>query len=130
MENTKWVPITRGKPDPIGVDEKYRGLLDVEIELSATPPPEWAESFLHPVKVPISMSMHPPRLEGSTVIIKSPDNDLAAYVQHVDVRIAHANQGYEHKFLPAIDAARERDQRGHDEEQRRLAAARKRAETL
>lgn len=130
MATTKWVPITRSKPDPKGVDPKYSGLLNVEIELSTNPPNEWAQSFLNPVNVPISMSMHPPRLQGSTIIIRPPDNELEAYVRHVDVRIAHANQRYEQEFLPAIDAARERDQRAHDEEERRLAEARKRAENL
>jgi len=130
MADAKWVPIKRGKPTPKSINEKYRGLIDVELALDRQPPAEWAQAFLNPVNVPISISMHPPKLVGSTVVIQPPDNELDAYVKHVDVRIDHANQRYEHEFLPEIEAARERDQRQHDEDQQRLDDARKRSEEL
>lgn len=125
----KWVPITRGKPKVQDIDSKYKGLLDVRIILDRNPPAEWGQSFDYPSDVPFSLSMHPPRREGSTITITPPDNELDAYVKQVDARIAHANERYEQR-LPEIDAARERDQRAHDEEQHRLADARRRAEKL
>jgi hypothetical protein len=121
-----WVPITRKSPRVVGVNPKYASLLDVEIDVSDTPPDEWAQAFIQPSGVPISMSMHPPQLEGSTITLMPPDDQVEAYVAHVDVRIAHANERYERVGLPA----REREQAAEVQEQKRLDDARRRAKKL
>ena len=96
----KWVPITRRTPKVVGVNRKYAALLDVEMDLSQSPPDGWAGAFMQPSGIPITMGMHPPRLEGSTIILTPPDDQVEACVAHVDARIAHANERYERFVLP------------------------------
>jgi hypothetical protein len=42
--------------------------------------------------------MHPPRLSGSTIYIRLPDQEVEAYIEHVDERISAANAAYETAF--------------------------------
>lgn len=70
-----------------------------DMALSETPPPEWAQAFAHPSNVPISLSMHPPELSGSTVRIRPPDEEFGPYVDHVEMRIIAANNYYEEHVL-------------------------------
>src|SRR5947209_3279402 len=83
------------------------GLVNAEMDLSRTPPPEWAQAFDNPSDVPISMSMHPPERSGATIRIRYPDGQLAAYVANVDARIEAANLYFEQRVLPSLMAAEE-----------------------
>jgi hypothetical protein len=42
----------------------------------------------------------PPTLSGSTVRITPPDDDVEKYAQHIEERVAHANQWFEETALP------------------------------
>lgn len=130
MESTKWVPITRGHPDVKGFNDRYKGLLDVEFVLDRDPPAEWKRAFLNPFNVEISMGYAPPRLEGSTITLRPPQDQFENAVAHIDARIEHANEKYGREFFPAAEMAREREQRQHAEDKQRLEAIRKRAEKL
>jgi hypothetical protein len=121
-----WLPIKRKSVKVEGVDPEAPGLLDVYIELSETPPPEWEDYFRNPVGVEVSMSMHPPRLEGGDVHIRPPDKELKAYVAHVDQRIKAANERYEREVLPKFRA--QNDQRSS--EQKRIDDAQDEADRL
>jgi hypothetical protein len=126
-----WTRITRGKPRVRGVNAKYSGLIDVEIDLNpATPPREWAEFFSRPFAVPTSLSMHPPELAGTTVRLMCPDNELDAYVTNVDARIEAANTFFESQVLPSLEAAEASVQRDRASAQARVADAQRRAEKL
>ncbi len=125
-----WEPIRRGKPDVRGVNPLYEGLLDVDIPLDRVPPPEWARAFQNPTGVGIPVSMHPPELQGASVHIRPPDDELGKYVAHVDERIGHANESYERDALPQLKAAGQRVIADQEEERRRLEEARRKAEEL
>jgi hypothetical protein len=128
---TTWTRIIRsGPPKRLKVDEKYRGLLNVELALNATPPPEWAYAFANPSDVPISLSMHPPELSGSTVRIRPPDEQFGSYVDHVEMRIIAANKWYEEHVLPQRLVGEERQQSDRDEEKERLDRAKREAEDM
>jgi hypothetical protein len=121
-----WLPIKRKSVKVEGADPAAPGLLDVYIELNETPPPEWEDFFSHPVGMEMSMSMHPPRLEGSDVHIRPPDKELKDYVTHVDQRIKAANERYEREVLP-----KHRAQETHrTKEQKRIDDAQKEADQL
>lgn len=75
-----WQAITRGKPKVLGVNQQYPGLLDISIPLSPRPDREWQALFEHPPGVGISISMHPPRIDGGTVRITPSENEVKAYV--------------------------------------------------
>ena len=126
----EWKPIQREKPEVDRVDPDYEGLLRVRIDLNRQPPSEWARYFLNPIGVGISLSMHPPELFGSTISIRPPDNELAAYVAHVDERIEAANERYKREVVPALRKAAEEEAREEEGRGKRLEDARKRAEDL
>jgi hypothetical protein len=126
----EWKPIGRGRPQVLGVHPQYRGLLEIEIELDSMPSAEWVQAFNHPAGVSMSMSMHPPRLSGSTIYIRPPDQELASYIEHIDERIAAANATYEARVLPQERAAALREKQVKEEETRRVEEARKKSEKL
>lgn len=125
-----WKPITRGKPQVKGVNSEYSGLLDVAIPLEGDIDINWAEFFENPVGVSISLSMHPPKLSGRTVYIRPPDEEVEAYVKHVDERIAAANARFQTEVLPKIQQKEERDRADREERERRIEGVRRRLEDL
>jgi len=125
-----WMPITRSKPEVKGVNARYSGLLDVEVRLSSPPASEWAEFFSRPFAVPTKLSMHPPRLSGSTVRLMLPDNEFDEYIQNLDGRIAAANDYFERQVLPGLHAGQARETQRRDEEQKRIQEARRRADRM
>jgi hypothetical protein len=126
----EWQPITRDKPEVHGVNAQYPGLLDVSIRLSSYPDDAWSQFFLSPSGVGLPLSMHPPKLSGKAIFIRPPDNEVEAYVRHVDERLDAANRYYENTVLPRLRAQREAERRASDEKQERLDAARRRIEEL
>jgi hypothetical protein len=127
---TEWTPIERGKPQVKGIDHEALGLLDVRIELSRTPPRRWDHFFMNPIEVGTPVRMHSPRLEGSTVRIRPPHDQLKQYVEHVDARIAHANSRYEQEVVPQMEEQQEHARAQEEERQERLERARREAEDL
>jgi len=126
-----WTRIARsGTPRVMGVNSKYSGLIDVEVDLKPTPPREWANFFSQPFAVPTKLSMHPPKLSGSIVMLMPPDNELDAYVANVDARIEAANDYFEAHVLPNLEAAEASAQRDKASAQTRVAEAQRRAEKL
>lgn len=126
-----WTRIIRsGRPRVRGVNAKYSGLLDVDIDLTPTPPAEWTRAFERPIGVGISLSMHPPTLSGATVHIRPPDNELEAYVKHIDERIAAANDYFEREVLPALDRAEAQERQRREDEQKRIDDAKRRADNV
>lgn len=103
-----WEPITRTVQTVEGVDPDASGRLRISITLSAQPPKEWVRFFEHPVGVEMSLTMTPPRLSGSRVYIRPPDDQVVAYISHVDERIRAANSRYEVEALPKDEADAER----------------------
>jgi len=125
-----WTPIARENPEVRGIDPQAPGLLDVTIRLRPTPPREWVELFEHPPGVSISMAMHPPRLSGATVRIRPPDDELEAYLAHVDQRIDAANREFEERFLPQIRARAAREAQNTEQERLRIEEAKRKAQDL
>lgn len=126
-----WTRIVRsGKPRPRGVDSQYPGLINADIELNISPPPEWVQAFNNPSDVPISMSMHPPKLGGSSIRICYPDGQLAAYVANVDARCQAANLYFERDILPALSSAEAQAHRDRETAQARLAREQREADEL
>lgn len=125
-----WKPITRGKPEVKGVNSEYSGLLDVAIPLEGDIDINWSQFFENPVGVPIPLSMHPPKLTGRTVYIRPSDEEVEAYVKHVDERIAAANARFQTEVLPKIQQMEQRDRADREERQRRIEDARRRLENL
>jgi hypothetical protein len=127
---TNWTPIERGKPEVRGIDHEASGFLDVRIELSRTPPRRWDHFFMNPTAFDIPVGMSTPRLEGPTVRIRPPHNQLKQYVDHVDARIAHANSRYEQEVLPEIEEQQKQATAQEGEREVRLEKARREAEEL
>jgi hypothetical protein len=126
---TEWIPLERGKPQVRGIDHEASGVLDVRIELSRTPPRRWDHFFMNP-KVGTPVGMRSPRLEGPTVRIRPPHDQLSQYVEHVDARIAYANFRYEQEVLPQIEEQQAQGRAQEDEREERLDRARREAEDL
>jgi len=126
-----WTRIVRsGHPRVKGVNSQYRGLINAEMDLSINPPSEWVPAFNNPPDVPISMSMHPPELTGSTIRIRYPDGQLAAYVTNVDARIEAANLYFEQRILPTLVAAEAQSRNDRETAQERIAREQREAENL
>lgn len=104
--------IKPGKPRVLGVDQQYPGLLNVEIPLEPKPDTHWSEIFMRgPSDVPFSVSMHPPRLVGSKVIIRPPDDEVQRYVEYIAARVAGTNKNYAEQVEPKLRAQREAAER-------------------
>ena len=129
-DETAWRPIARGTPDVRGVHSEHSGLLIVRIDLEPAPDEAWAQFFQSPSGVGISLGMHPPRLMGRSIEITPPDNQIEAYVAHVDERIAAANAFYEREVLPRIAAKKAAADQAEKERASRLESARQRAASL
>jgi hypothetical protein len=127
---TEWTPIERGKPQVRGIDHEASGLLDVRIELSRTPPRRWDHFFMNPTGLGMPVGMHSPRLEGPTVRIRPPHDQLKQYVEHVDARIAHANFRYQEEVLPEIEDQQKQARAQEAQRDERLEKARREAEDL
>jgi hypothetical protein len=130
LTTTDWTLIERGKPQVRGIDHEASGLLDVRIELSRTPLRRWDYFFMNPTGVGIPVGMQSPRLAGSTVTIKPPDDKLKQYVEQVDARIAQANSMYEQEVLPRIEQQQDLARAQEEEREERLREARSEAEGL
>ena len=126
----EWVPITITGRKVVGRNRQYSGLLDVEIELSGTPPRPWAEFFQSPSGIGISISMHPPSLSGSKVKITPPDDEVESYAKHIEERVAHTNRWFEETALPQINAAEERQRAENEAEAKRLKEAQRKLDEL
>jgi hypothetical protein len=126
-----WTRIVRtGKPRVRGANAQYSGLIDVEIDLSTTPPPEWAQAFVNPSGVEMSMGRRRPTLSGATVETSPPDDQLEAAVAEVDARIEAANSYFESRVLPALNAAEAQARQRRADEQKRIDDARRKADDL
>ena len=124
-----WKPITRGKPEILGVNARYPGLLDVRVRLSSNPPPEWARLF----KAPSGHVTVPGRtlnLSAATISVSLSDDELGSHVAAIDERLRLANEEFARDVLPKIQAREEQKKREEEEKAARLAAARKKAQDL
>lgn len=126
----EWTPIRRGEPRVLGVDREYSGLLNIDIPLEPTPPEGWADIFRSPPGVGISVSMHPPEINGRTISIKPPDDEVKKYITHIDERIAAVNQFYEAQVLPELRRRAERQAEGEAERKRRIEEAQRQIEEM
>jgi hypothetical protein len=114
----------------LGVHPEYSGLLEIEVELDPYPPRGWEQGFNHPEGVGISLSMHPPRLSGSTIYIMPPDKQVEDYIKHIDERIDAANAIFEKRHLPELHAAEDARNKAEDEKRQRLEEAQRKLKNL
>ncbi len=125
-----WQPISRGRPNVVGVDPRQPGRLDVRIPLVGSVNGEWTRVF----EAPAGVTVPPPKVqgggEGPEARISPPDSQLEAYVADVDERIARANREYERAIWPQIQEAKAAAAAEVEATARRLEDARRRAETL
>lgn len=127
-----WRPITRSRVSDDAVERhpRAKGLLEVRIQLSEEPHPDWAQAFERGFGATINLSMHRFRLNGDEIVITPPDDELEAYVAEVDNRIAAANAWFEKEVLPRLTERERSEQARDDEETEKLANARRRARDL
>ena len=127
----EWKPITITGRSVRGRDPEASGLLDIDLALWGTPPTEWAEQFRNPTgDFGRPVSMHPPKLSGSTITIRPPDADVEQYAEHIEKRVSHANEWFEENALPHINAAEERKQAEEDAEAERLREAQRKLDEM
>jgi len=125
-EVADWQRIRIGKPQVLGVNEQYSGLLDVDVPLEPSPDVHWDALFERGAGVPISVSMHPPRLHGSTVRLRPPDSEVERYVDALRVRVEAVNDQYEREVLPALRGEAAATERAEAERTRRVEEAQER----
>jgi hypothetical protein len=131
-----WEPIRRISPPAIeGIDERNPRRLQVNIILSAPPPPEWARHFTSwyhqpNVDMPEDEPWAWPHIEGVLIRFGPQDGDLERWVQSIDKGISEANSYYERDVLPKKEAEQKAREDAEDEQARRLEEARRRARRL
>lgn len=123
-------PVKMGHPVTVGIHAQYEGLLVVEIPLEPYPDEAWRSIFDHPPGVGISMSMHPPRLIGSSVTIHPPDTEVERYVSHVRERVDAANAEYDKTVRPRLEALERQRIAAEEERRRRIAEAQAKLDEL
>jgi hypothetical protein len=128
-----WKPVERDKPEILGINKRDRSLIDVQVRLSTSHlPNDWNQFFLKPVGLRTPSSLRSLALLGDKglILFEAPDDQIEAYIGHVDERISSANRRYETEVIPkfrAIEEANQKTQRWEDE---RLRVARERVEKL
>ena len=124
---TDWEQIALGEPKVLGVNDEFSGLLDVDVPLEPTPDVHWVALFDRgPGGHSFSMAMHPPRLHGSLVRIRPPDNELERYVDLLRDRVERTNVQYEREILPRLRGESEAAEREKADRQRRVEEAQRR----
>jgi hypothetical protein len=126
QEVADWQRIRIGKPQVLGVNEQYSGLLDVDVPLEPSPDMHWDALFERGAGVPISVSMHPPHVHGSTVRLRPPDNEVERYVDALRARVEAVNDQYEREVLPALRGKAAATERAETERARRVEEAQQR----
>jgi hypothetical protein len=118
--------IQLGKPKVLGIDSEASGLINVEIELEPQPDGNWLNVFRDGPPGPMwPMSMHPPRLQGSKVILRPPDNEVEMYLNALGERVEATNAYYEREIAPRLRQQEERRKADEAERQRRIEEAQK-----
>jgi len=126
----EWRPITITGRQVRGRDPEYPGLLNIDLTLSATPPEQWAGQFLNPSDFGIPISVHKPRISGSVISIRPPDEEVEKYAEHIDQRVAYTNEWFEQQVLPHINAAEEREKAEQEAEAERLREAQRKLDEM
>jgi hypothetical protein len=123
--------ICMGKPEVLGVDPEASGLLDVSVPLEPRPDQYWVEIFnAGPPGVSFSVSMHPPRLSGSTVRLRPPDREVEKYLLSLQERIEGTNAEYARSVEPELRRQQEAQEADAAERQRRVEEAQRRLDEL
>ncbi len=125
-----WERIRRGKLEIFGVYAADAARLDVRISLDSVPPPEWSTFFISPTRLRVEPTMKAPGIDGQFIWIRPQDAELDAYVDHVDKRIATANDRYEQEVLPRLRIQQPRDLDAAARQFRRLEQAKRQADRL
>ena len=112
-----WEPIRRSGQQAKGLDPKAQGLVVIEVNLAPIPPDDWIKLWNPtPPNAPASVSFGPPKISGSTAILRVPGAMVKTAVELVDKQIAAANEWYEREVLPRFQAAEDEAQRNHERE--------------
>ncbi len=123
--------IQGGKPEVVGVDTRYAGLLRIRVPLTPRANADWVTIFNRmPTGVNFTFDMHEPKASSALIEGLTPDDKLETYVGHIRERIAGANRDYNHNLAPKLRAQRDAADREKSEIEARLAEARRRAEQL
>jgi hypothetical protein len=123
--------VRRSSTDVVGIDPEARGLILVRVQLEPAPDRHWAQIFGGnsawdaPPGHSFSISMHPPRLSGSTVTLRPPDGDVEKYLDSLDDRIACTNRHYTTVIKPQLDRERQAADQRAAEDAARLDAAKR-----
>jgi hypothetical protein len=126
--------VRRAATEVLGIDREARGLIRVRVRLEPSPDRQWAAIFGgngawdSPPGHSFSLSMHPPRLSGSTVTLRPPDGEVEKYLDSLDDRIACTNRHYESVVKPQIERERETADQQAADDAARLDAARRQIE--
>lgn len=120
----EWERIRLGKPNVLGVNEQYSGLLDVDVPLEPTPDVHWTAVFERgPSGISYSVSMHPPRIHGTSIRLRPPDSELERYVEALHERVEATNDQYEREILPHLRSEAQTADNERAERERRIKDA-------
>jgi len=123
--------IRMGKATVLGIDREARGLLNVTVPLEPRPDRYWTEIFNSgPPGVSFSVSMHPPRLDGSTVFLRPSDEEVEQYLGSLQERVEGTNAEYARRVEPELRRQQEAEEADTAEEKRRVEEAQRRLDEL
>jgi hypothetical protein len=119
-----WEPIRLGKPNVLGINEQFSGLLDVDVPLEPTPDVHWTTVFERgPSGISYSLSMHPPRIHGTGVRLCPPDSEVERYVEALRERVEATNDQYDREILLHLRSEAEATDNQRAERERRIKDA-------
>ena len=120
-----------GKATVLGIDREARGLLNVTVPLEPRPDRYWAEIFNSGAPgVSCSVSMHPPRLDGSTVFLRPSDEEVEHYLVSLQERVEGTNAEYARRVEPELRRQQEAEEADTAEGKRRVEQAQRRLDEL
>jgi len=98
-------------------------MISISIKLNHPPPREWVEMFHHAMGW--TTAFDPPAIDRDLIHGRCRDENVQAFVENVDKRIAKANEDYERDVVPRLKANAAQREKEEQERQRRQKAAQK-----
>jgi hypothetical protein len=122
-----------GAPEVRGIHPQHGDRLEVVITLTDPPPKEWIRHLVGSFKDNPLYKVAPfplPEVSGNRILISPKDEEFEGFVKSIDERIEKANEFYESRVLPGVQAEREQADRTKQAAEQRVKEARRKAREL
>lgn len=125
------VDIQAGRPELVGVDPHYSGLVRIRLPLNPPADTDWIKIFNElPPGVSYTLDLHHPVASQRSIEGLTPDDRVESYVAHIRERVDGTNRFYNTDVASRLKQEADRRREAAAEQRRRLDDVRKKFENL